>query len=117
MKKTITNKTRKLGWGYNTQCYAVGNYPYAPKKPDFVGNLKQIREQIANSKEFQEVKVSKEKFSWSFFYGDERIVDIVPIKNKEMNLPSIIDESNLFELVWEFLNDGIEVEITTEKVS
>ncbi len=112
MKKTITNKTRKLGWGYNTQYYAVDNYPYAPKKPDFVGNLKQIREQIANSKEFQEVKVSKEKFSWSFFYGDERIVDIKLCHNDS----TIMDESNLFELVWEFLNDGVKVEIITEKV-
>jgi hypothetical protein len=113
MKKIITNKTRKLGWGYNTQCYAIDNYPYAPTKPNFTGNLKQIREQIANNKEFQAVKVSKEKFSWSFFYEDERIIDIVPAGEAS----SIMDQSNLFELVWEFLNDGISVEITTEKVS
>jgi hypothetical protein len=113
MKKIITNKTRKLGWGYNTQHYSVDSNPYAPTKPNFVGNLKQIREQIANSKEFQAIKVSKEKFSWSFFYGDKKIVDIKPVKQ---NATSIMDERNLFELVWEFLNDGMVVEIITEKV-
>jgi hypothetical protein len=113
MKKKVTNKTRKLGWGYNTEHYSVDSNPYAPTKPNFVGNLKQIREQIATNKEFQAVKISKEKFSWSFFYGDERIVDIKPVKQ---NATSIMDERNLFELVWEFLNDGTEVEITTERV-
>ena len=102
MKKTITNKTRNLGFGYNEGIFAGEDYPSLPNKPDFVGTIKQIREQIYNSKDFQFLKSSGTYYNWCFFYGDERITKVYPDGD--------------FNLIWEFLNDGIKVEVITEKV-
>lgn len=109
MKHIISNKTRNLGYGYNTEVRAGENSPYRPRKPDFVGTVKQIREQLNNSKDFQLLKHSGTYYNWDFFYGDERIVAMKPFGRWETD--------NDFDLVWEFLDNlKIKFEIETERI-
>lgn len=65
---TISNRTRKLGLGYEL------TFLHSPIKPDYVGTIKQIKEEkrtdailIASNDTFKR---------WAWFYGDNKITAV-----------------------------------------
>ena len=106
MKKTITNKTRNLGYGYNFEELDSYGFPLLPNKPNYTGTISQLYKQIKNDIRLQQIKETG-IYNWAFFYGDERIVDTAP---REQSI-------DVFKKFTDFLLGGQKLEITTEKVS
>jgi hypothetical protein len=75
----ITNKTRKLGWGWT--CGAVqgehGLYVPQPDKPDYVGTVKQIYEEMHNDRTLQSIKSGGTYWNYAWFYKGKRITDML----------------------------------------
>lgn len=101
MKHIISNKTRKLGYGYKK--WSDGE----PNAPNFTGTIKSIREQIASDRYLQSLKESNIYYNWKFFYGDLPILDASPVG--EWNSDTYLDMAK------EFLIDSSKrVQIKTE---
>lgn len=102
MKHIITNRTRKLGYGYKK--WDEGE----PTAPNFVGTISKIKEDIASDEYFQSLRDSNIYYNWKFFYGDEMILDAEPIGEWKSDL--------YLEMAKEFLADSKKrIQIKTER--
>lgn len=86
MKAVITNRTRRLGWGYNCSPSQGerGYYFEPPEKPDFTGTIRQIRDAADADRTYQSIQSGGTFYSYAWFYKGRRIVKADGYKGSNM---------------------------------
>ena len=69
MNKNISNKTRRLGWGYT--CWTKPGD--APTKPDHTGTVTQILDAINHDRDFQIMRSDGTYLATSWFFSGHPI--------------------------------------------
>ena len=77
---TITRKTRNLGWGWTTQPTGRNAYEIeTPTRPDYTGTIRQIREQIADDRSYNNLGGAFSNTAW--FVAGKHIVSAWMVYN------------------------------------